>query len=482
MKHSIKKRIAFTFIGLMAMTLVVVGVVHWFFLEDYYFRKKQETLVESWDMMNAAEQGGISDDFRKFCSINTLTFAVANANLDYIATNSPDGEGMANRLFGNMLGKEADNTQVLRKTANYQVIKIHDRFVSMDYLELWGVLDSGNYYIVRCPVESISESAALSFRFYLYIGIIMVLVSAVVILALTRRIVKPLQELAGISEKMANLDFDARYESGGEDEIGELGQNFNKMSDKLETTISELKSANARLEKDIAEKTQIDEMRKEFLSNVSHELKTPIALIQGYAEGLKDNIQDDPESREFYCDVIMDESARMNELVKKLLSLNHLEFGHEQLTMERFDLAELIRGILQSSHILIEQKQAKILFHQPTPVYVWGDEFKIEEVVTNYLTNALNHLEDEHVIEITCREEKDVVVTTVFNTGKPIPEDELDKIWIKFYKVDKARTREYGGSGIGLSIVKAIMDAHQQRCWAKNYENGVAFCFTLSNK
>ena len=170
------------------------------------------------------------------------------------------------------------------------------------------------------------------------------------------------------------------YTSGGEDEIGELGHNFNQMSDKLERAISELKSANARLQKDIEEKTQIDEMRQEFLSDVSHELKTPIALIQGYAEGLKENISDDAESRDFYCDVIIDESAKMNALVKKLLNLNQLEFGNDQLSMERFDLAELIRGVIQSSHILIEQKEAKILFQQQEPVYVWGDEFKIEEV------------------------------------------------------------------------------------------------------
>ena len=481
MRHSIKKRIAFTFIGIMALALLAIGVVHWFFLGNYYSSKKQETLVESWEMINASDINQISDSFRKFCSINTLTYAVADSSLSYVSTNSPDETGMASRLFGNILDKEKDNTQVLEETDQYQVILIHDRFVSMDFLELWGQLDNGYYYMVRCPVESIKESVALSNRFYFYIGIPTILVSAVVIWLITRRMVQPLQELTQISRRMADLDFDAKYTSGGQDEIGELGQDFNQMSKKLEQAISELKSANIRLQKDIEEKTQIDEMRKEFLSNVSHELKTPIALIQGYAEGLKDNISDDPESRDFYCDVIMDESAKMNTLVKKLLTLNQLEFGYDQLAVERFDLTELIRGVIQASHILIEQKGAQILFHQEEPVHVWGDEFKIEEVITNYLTNALNHLEGDKVIEITCKEENGIVTTSVFNTGQPIPEEEKDKVWIKFYKVDKARTREYGGSGIGLSIVKAIMDAHQQRCWVTNYNNGVAFAFTLDS-
>ena len=482
MRQSIKRRIAFSFIILMVVTLMAVCLMQWLFLERYYFERKQETLLKSWEMINSSGDTVITNEFVQFCATNSLTYAVVSPSLGAIATNSGDSQGLAGRLLGNLLGKEDENTEVLRQTEQYEVIQIYDRFIAMDYLEMWGTLDNGNYYIVRCPITSIEDSVAKSNQFYIYIGGVMILASAAVIWLIARKIVQPIQELTGISRRMAALDFDARYTSGGEDEIGELGQNFNRMSDKLEQAISELKSANARLQKDIEEKTQIDEMRQEFLSNVSHELKTPLALIQGYAEGLKDNISDDAESREFYCSVIMEESAKMNELVKKLLNLNQLEFGNDQLAMERFDLAELIRGVIQSSHILIEQKEARILFQQQEPVHVWGDEFKIEEVVTNYLTNALNHLEGERVIEITCREEDGLVITTVFNTGRPIPEADTDKIWGKFYKVDKARTREYGGSGIGLSIVRAIMDAHRQKCWVRNYANGVAFSFTLESK
>ena len=160
------------------------------------------------------------------------------------------------------------------------------------------------------------------------------------------------------------------------------------MSRKLESTISELKSANNKLQKDIEDKIKIDEMRKEFLDNVSHELKTPIALIQGYAEGLNENISDDPESREFYCEVIMDEASKMNKLVKNLLTLNQLESGRDEMTVERFDIVTLIRGVLQSMDIMIQQKEAKVSFDAEKPVHVWADEFKIEEVVTNYTSTA----------------------------------------------------------------------------------------------
>ena len=280
---------------------------------------------------------------------------------------------------------------------------------------------------------------------------------------------------------MTELDFDAKYESQNFRvlEIEELGENMNNLSEKLEKTISELKCANNELKQDIRRKEEIDEMRKEFLSNVSHELKTPIALIQGYAEGLKEFIDEDPDSRNYYCEVIMDESDKMNKMVQKLLTLNQLEFGNDVIEMTRFNIVELISGVISASNLLAVQKEVTINFDASEPYYVWGDEFKVEEVVTNYLSNALNHIAGENVIDIKCKKREGILRTSVFNTGAPIPEEDIEKIWIKFYKVDKARTREYGGSGIGLSIVKAIMDSMNQRCGVINHENGVEFWFEL---
>ena len=152
-------------------------------------------------------------------------------------------------------------------------------------------------------------------------------------------------------------------------------EEWNILSKKLEQTISELKSANNELQSDNERKTQIDEMRKEFLSNVTHELKTPIALIQGYAEGLKEDIMEDAESRAFYCDVIIDESMKMNKMVKKLLTLNQLEFGNTPVELERFNLTELIQSVLNSMDILRKQKEVTVYFKETEPVYVWADEY-----------------------------------------------------------------------------------------------------------
>jgi signal transduction histidine kinase len=282
-------------------------------------------------------------------------------------------------------------------------------------------------------------------------------------------------ELADISKRMTALDFDVKFESRGENEIDVLGEHVNLLSETLEKTISELKTANNELRRDIEHKEKIDEMRKEFLSNVSHELKTPLALIQGYAEGLKDGISDDPESNEYYLEVIMDEAKKMNTMVRKLLTLNEVEFGQDTVSMERFNVSEVIQGIAQSYVLFVEQKGGKLRLNIQNPLYVWSDELKIEEVISNYLSNACNHLDGDRVIEIKAEQKEDKVRISVFNTGKQIPEEDIGRIWEKFYKVDKAHTREYGGSGIGLSIVKAIMESLNGSYGVKNYINGVEF-------
>ena len=186
---------------------------------------------------------------------------------------------------------------------------------------------------------------------------------------------KPILELNDISQRMVQLDFEAKYQGRAHNEIDLLGENINKLSDSLEQTISELKTANNELQRDVEKKEAIDEMRKEFLANVSHELKTPIALIQGYAEGLQEDVNDDPESRQFYCDVIVDEAAKMNNMVKKLLTLNQLEFGNDVVTMERFEITALVKNYIQSAAILTKQNDITVRMEEYPPIYAWADEF-----------------------------------------------------------------------------------------------------------
>ena len=487
MKYSIKQQIAGIFIAVMVGTIILVWFANSTFLEKYYISNKLHAIHTAYESLDNAVSGGSisSDEFdlelRRICDIYNISVVVIDAQSNTIKSTSRDTDLLIRRLYDNVFQRD-NKLEKIEDTDRYSLAVTTDQGMGTDYLEMWGVLDNGNLFLIRSPLESIRDSAKIANKFLAYIGIIVTLVSALLIWFVTTRITKPIMELKDISARMTNLDFEMHYKSRGKNEIDLLGEHMNQLSDTLEKTISELKTANNELQRDIEKKEEIDEIRKEFLANVSHELKTPIALIQGYAEGLKEGIHDDDESKDFYCDVIIDESGKMNNMVKKLLTLNQLEFGNDVITMERFDVVAMIHNFLQSAEILIQQNEVNVRMEQTEPIYVWADEFKTEEVIRNYFSNAMNHVKGDKIIDIKYTMLENKVRIGIFNTGDPIPEDSLPHLWEKFYKVDKARTREYGGSGVGLSIVKAIMDSMNQQYGVINYANGVEFWIELETK
>ena len=497
MRHSIRTRINFIFIGLTVLILLAVWAANTWLLEDYYVQDKIKILEKGYTSIDTILQkyplselepyseGSNADELSEVLKdlgdrYNTTIVLVDNVTGNAVVSSARDKNFLVRRLLGYALDQSEEPVEVIRKYDNYVIQRSYNPLDRSADLEAWGFFsDNTTLFIMSIPLSSVWESVDLSNRFLLIVGSIVMVLGSLIIYLVIRKITLPIMDLAKLSEEMTNLNFDMKYTGQQQDEIGILGRNMNEMSDRLKETITELKEANDQLQKDINEKIQIDEMRKEFIANVSHELKTPIALIQGYAEGLTEGMCEDEESRNYYCGVIMDEAVKMNRMVKQLLNLTALEFGNDTPVMETFNLTDVIRGIITSSSILIQQKEAQVIFEHQDPLPVVADEFKIEEVITNYLTNALNHANGEKKIEIRAEELETQVKVTVFNTGDPIPEEDIPKLWTKFYKVDKARTRAYGGSGIGLSIVKAIMESHHQEYGARNVEGGVEFWFTL---
>ncbi len=514
MKHSLTRQITSIVGILVAGAIALCWILNSTLLENYYVMNKKKVMTESYYIIsNASEKDVLGTDdfdvtFDNICSNSNIMIMILKSDGTVVRSSVNDLTTMRQE-FMNILF-DTDQTELLIEEDNFQLMRKQDNRLESEYLILVGVLKNGDLILMRTALESIRESAAISNRFLLLIGSLAICASLITGFFVTRRITRPILQLTEISKRMVELDFEAKYVRGAwrdrpkpkirdlmnrrqlqpasrenivpGNEIDQLGDYINRLSANLEKTISELKTANVELQNDIEKKIQIDEMRKEFLSNVSHELKTPLALIQGYAEGLQECINDDAESREFYCEVIIDEADKMNRMVKKLLTLNQLEFGNEQVVMERFNMTELIYGVVNSSKILLEQKEVQLDIGGLEEAYVWADEFKVEEVITNYLSNAINHVDGEKIIRIFYTRLEDRLRVSVFNTGKPIPKEDIDRIWIKFYKVDKARTREYGGSGIGLSIVKAIMDSFHQQCGVINHEDGVEFWMELSTR
>lgn len=484
MKYSMRRQFAFIFITLITGTLLLCLILNSTLLGTYYMNRKQNALVSAYYSINEASSAGdiTSEEYdielKKICDKYDIQVLVADGKSEAVKYSMNDPKTVLKQLLDNIfLGVDEDS--LLLNTDNYKMQVVRDFKTQTEYIEMWGMLDNGYLFMLRSALEGIRESVSISNHFLAYVGLIAIPVSAFLVVWLSNRVTKPILELANISERMKHLDFEAKYEGKDKTEIAILGNNINELSEALEETISELRTANNELLKDIERKDKVDEMRREFLSNVSHELKTPIALIQGYAEGLKEGINDDEESREFYCDVIMDEASRMNALVKNLLTLNQLEAGNDIVNMERFNVVALVKNYIASADILLRQNGISVRMEDYDSIYVWGDEFRVEEVFMNYFTNAIHYAQNEKIIDVRMVRADGKVRISVFNTGSPIPQESIGHLWEKFYKVDKARTREYGGSGVGLSIVKAIMESMNQEYGVINYDNGVEFWFQL---
>ena len=524
--HSLKFELMILCFGLVALAIVLIMAANHFLLEDYYYNEKMDALEDTYEALNqAAIDGTLSSitfgtRLTQLGSRDNINVLIMDQESQTVLAFTTDTDTMVRRMLDNIFGvtnelpedfgeEEAEEWAADKSAPNYYIVKtlvdedstrvqiIRDKSTNTDYMERWGMLADGSYYLMRTAVDSIRANSQIANEFTLYIGLVVLVFGFFLSFFVARGVTRPIEQISALSQRMGQLDFSAKYVHSGRqrNEIATLGDNMNDLSSKLEETISELKNANARLQQDLERRDANEQMQREFISNVTHELKTPIALIQGYAEGLQDGMAEDPADRDYYCGVITDEAQKMNRMVQQLLSLTHLEFGqNNDLSYTNFDIVDLVRSYLNTAGKLAQDEEIEVRVNADGPVMVWADQFYAEEVFQNYYTNAVHHCEArpstevsasagsgvmKKVIDIRFERKDNNVRIRVFNTGQPIPEESLPRIWEKFYKVDKARTREYGGSGVGLSIVKALMDLMHQAYGAVNYDNGVEFWFEL---
>ena len=484
MKRPIRKQLTIIFTLIFAALILLFILANVLLMKNFFSMARYRAMHQAFSQISSSADKFSFDSqefrltFRLICEKYSLTGLVVNEDGDSIISY----QGSAMVLEKYIENPETINGQMVRqikKRDNETYRIIYDNISRSEYIEMRSTFPTGEKVIFRSSMKGIENSVQTTNFFIAGAAILAILVGIIAIGIVSTRITKPIMKLTEISEKMTDMDFDAKYTGNSSDEVDRLGENMNVLSGKLEATINELKDANIRLKKDIEKKEEYESFQRDFIANASHELKTPIALIQGYAEGLKENVNDDPESRAFYCDVIMDEAAKMNDLVRMLMNLNELEAGSQTLTIDRFDLSEMITNQIQTMSLPASNNGITISY-EPEELFVHSDVFKIEEVFRNYLSNAINHCANEKRIEIRTVKEDDNVRVEVFNTGECIPEEEIPKLWDKFYKVDKARTREYGGSGVGLSIVKATMELLGEDYGCENTENGVVFYFNVS--
>ena len=485
-KASLKAKTITILITALLFAFVIGFVFCSVFSSGYYENIKTRSLIVLNQQLKQTDFN--KNEFRdlsNYCEQNSLSLLVVNpAGLPvYSYGNSSI---LLSRLDDITFLGEQDNSRnkVIRQEENHTIQEVSDDHGKILYIEDWGYLDNGYSYVVRSSFQGVQREVKQSLIFFSIICATILIIAGIVIYFIVNYYTKPLTNLLGFVQNLNEGEFDTKYtyKHFRQDEIGLLGENLNQIGEKLQSMIAELKSSNLNLENELKAKTQLEQQRKKYLSDVSHELKTPIALISGYAEGLKEGISDDPEDRAYYCDVIIDEAEKMNILIKRLSALNQLEQGTSAVSLERFDVIAVINGFLNTMSMIIAEKNVDIFFDNSYSVFVWSDEFLFEEAFMNYFNNALHHVDEKRVIRINVeKKENNKVRITIFNTGVNIPEDDLNKIWEEFYKVDQARTREYGGSGLGLSIVKAIADSLNQQCGVDNHPEGVSFWIELES-
>lgn len=348
----------------------------------------------------------------------------------------------------------------------------------IQYIDYKYTLSDGIEIEIFSILANVEANAEIALYFVWASVLFIFIVVIIFFIIYSKSFTKPLIQMSKITEKMSNMDFSERVAVKSDDEIGNLASSINNLSGSLDITLQDLNQKNKKLQDDIEKKQTLDELRKEFISSISHELKTPIAIVRGYAEGAELMLQSgDAENAAEYCGVIIKESEKMNALVMELLELSRFEIGDSRLEIENFSLYDFVHDYTDSEKIVFEENGIKCETDIPKDLRCQGDLIKLNMVLNNFVSNAVSHTDKEKLIRIYCEERAEKVRIFVYNTGKAIAEEDIDKIWDSFYRADKARSRKEGRFGLGLSIVSAIQNLHGNEYGVFNSESGVTFWF-----
>lgn len=478
---------ALVFVVFITSTLVIQSL----FFGRFYISKKKNDLQNGLEKFRisynkTSDEQKVAELIKDFEDANNAKVLILNSNgkSKFITrSGSEKTEALKLRVINDIIKKWTINSSMITdiKVSNKPITILTDKRGNETRYMISVIPENNKDEIIFAlsSLQPVNEASSVIKEFYFYFYIVAIFLIVVLSLIYSNMVTKPLLELNDSASKMADLDFSKKCNIKREDEVGNLANTLNFLSENLNRSLNSLKEANSKLEEDIEKERRLEKMRKEFVAAVSHELKTPISLIGGYAEGLKDDIFE-AEEKDYYIDVIIDESKKMANLVTDMLDLSQLESGNFRLVKEEFFIDELLKVTIKKFYALLNNKNIKLHLNIIENVKVYADWTRIEQVITNFITNAIRHTSEGGGIIVSSEYRNDKVLISIENTGDNISEDDMDKIWDNFYKIDKARTRKVGGTGIGLAIVKNILMLHNSEYGVKNTDRGVKFYFTLN--
>ncbi|MDA1679016.1 MULTISPECIES: sensor histidine kinase [unclassified Bacillus cereus group] len=369
----------------------------------------------------------------------------------------------------NLLLKESKQIQYAIQTMDYEKNDIKYKLLIKPTKEKDG---SVTYIYAMASLQPVDEAVQMVQDYYIYIIAFVVVLIFLTSFYYSKQIAKPLLKINDTTKKIAHLDFTEQIPITSKDEIGDLSKNINVLSNKLHSHIGQL-------EQDIEKERKLENTRKEFISGVSHELKTPLSIMKSCISILKDGVAE--HKKEYYFQAMEREVDKMDTLILDMLELAKFESGTYKMKKDAFYIDTVIEDICEHLSVEIEKKELHV--HKNICSFeVVANQSRIEQIIVNFITNAIRYTPNKEDIMISTIDEKDRIKVCIENKGTHIEEEQLDKIWDRFYRVDAARKRSQGGTGLGLAISKNILELHDAEYGVKNTEDGVLFYFYLPKK
>ncbi|MGE7853450.1 sensor histidine kinase [Bacillus paramycoides] len=394
----------------------------------------------------------------------------------------PDVKGPVNPIYKNtlfldsikefqtdVLLKESNQIEYSTKTMDYEKNDIKYKLLIKPIKEKDG---SVTYIYAMASLQPVDEAVQMVQDYYIYIIAFVVVLIFLASFYYSKQIARPLLIINDTTKKIAHLDFTEKIPVTSKDEIGDLSKNINTLSNKLHSHIGQL-------EQDIEKERKLENTRKEFISGVSHELKTPLSIMKSCISILKDGVAE--HKKEYYFQAMEREVDKMDTLILDMLELAKFESGTYKMKKDSFYIDTIIEDICEQLSVEIEKKELRV-HKNVCPIEVIANQSRIEQVIVNFITNAIRYTPNKEDIIISTINEKDRIKVCIENKGAHIEEEQLDKIWDRFYRVDAARQRSQGGTGLGLAISKNILELHDAEYGVKNTEDGVLFYFYLPKK
>lgn len=468
MKLKIRSRLLVLTIFIIIFSFLVQVLFNVLFLDKYYQMKRKEEIVtignnllnkdyNEEEISEIENKNSVQIDYYRFKTLNKVSQTLVAQEVD----------GVIKTKVVQELQPLEDKSLLLEESLGAKFISYYVKKEEVGHIR------------VRANLEEMNQAIDVANRFSIYSALVAFIFGILLSIVFGRDFLEPIYKINKKIKSLAKLDFNETLTLNSGDEFQELSENINFVSNELENKIQDLKVANSKLKEDINREKKFEQKRREFISSVTHEIKTPITVINTYAESLAEGYVTDDEKRKYYSNIIIEEGQNITKLVDDLLKIIKNEYDNQKLNLEEFDIVNLIKKEMEKFKIDLVDKEVRYSVEGLDKGLVLADKEKIEHVINNFLSNGVSYVPEKGIFKISVVREHEILLISFENNGKKIKEENLEEIWKPFFKEDRSRSRKYGGTGLGLSIVRELLKSHNARYGAVNTETGVKFWFEL---